>query len=225
VGYGTISLWSKRGRSLSKSRLTSSTRLNGPAAQALRKQFGRAYSSLLHPKRIRSFEDSAGKVASLILPTISRSIDDAADTSTWIAFLPRRRAQRRRTCLDAAIPLLTRDRDFHAFAEAASLDILLGLRQVKRLDAGPNDSAPNTPARYWLTHKSPGGSHVSETRDPESERTATPMSYNTRNRELRHLLYGHKPNVYRVIYRIVEKQKHIQVLHIRHGARRPFKAS
>lgn len=28
------------------------------------------------------------------------------------------------TCLDAGIPLLTRDRDFRAFAEAASLDIL-----------------------------------------------------------------------------------------------------
>jgi len=29
------------------------------------------------------------------------------------------------SCLDAGIPLLTRDRDFRAFAEAASLDILL----------------------------------------------------------------------------------------------------
>jgi predicted nucleic acid-binding protein len=28
------------------------------------------------------------------------------------------------SCLDAGIPLLTRDRDFRAFAEAASLDIL-----------------------------------------------------------------------------------------------------
>ncbi|HEX4808468.1 MAG TPA: PIN domain-containing protein [Bryobacteraceae bacterium] len=28
------------------------------------------------------------------------------------------------SCLDAAVPLLTRDRDFRAFAEAASLDIL-----------------------------------------------------------------------------------------------------
>ncbi|MGI8960790.1 MAG: type II toxin-antitoxin system RelE/ParE family toxin [Bryobacteraceae bacterium] len=45
------------------------------------------------------------------------------------------------------------------------------------------------------------------------------------NRELRHLLYGHKPHVYRVIYRVMEKQKNVQVLHIRHGARRPFNAS
>ncbi|MGA8025797.1 MAG: type II toxin-antitoxin system RelE/ParE family toxin [Bryobacteraceae bacterium] len=45
------------------------------------------------------------------------------------------------------------------------------------------------------------------------------------NRELRHLLYGHRPHVYRVIYRVLRKQKSVQVLHIRHGARRPFKAS
>ncbi|HTB13745.1 MAG TPA: type II toxin-antitoxin system RelE/ParE family toxin [Bryobacteraceae bacterium] len=40
--------------------------------------------------------------------------------------------------------------------------------------------------------------------------------------DLRHLLYGNKPNIYRVIYRVSEKQKQVQVLHIRHGARRPF---
>ena len=36
---------------------------------------------------------------------------------------------------------------------------------------------------------------------------------------LRHVLYGHKPHIYRVIYRILEKQKVVEVLHIRHGAR------
>ena len=30
------------------------------------------------------------------------------------------------SCIDRAIPLLTRDRDFRAFAEAAGLDIILG---------------------------------------------------------------------------------------------------
>jgi predicted nucleic acid-binding protein len=30
------------------------------------------------------------------------------------------------TCVDAGIPLLTRDRDFRAFAEAAGLDLILG---------------------------------------------------------------------------------------------------
>jgi plasmid stabilization system protein ParE len=42
--------------------------------------------------------------------------------------------------------------------------------------------------------------------------------------ELRHLLYGRKPHIYRVIFRFVEKQKLVEVLHIRHGARRRFKA-
>lgn len=42
---------------------------------------------------------------------------------------------------------------------------------------------------------------------------------------LRHLLYGNKPHVYRVIYRILEKPKRVEVLHIRHGARRRFTTS
>jgi toxin ParE1/3/4 len=45
------------------------------------------------------------------------------------------------------------------------------------------------------------------------------------NANLRHLLYGQKPHVYRVIYRVLEKRKQVDVLHIRHGARRQFKAS
>jgi len=40
----------------------------------------------------------------------------------------------------------------------------------------------------------------------------------------RNLLYGTKPNVYRVIYRVLERSKRVEVLHIRHGARRRFKA-
>jgi toxin ParE1/3/4 len=40
---------------------------------------------------------------------------------------------------------------------------------------------------------------------------------------LRHLLYGRKPHVYRVIYRVVEREKRVEVLHIRHGAMREFK--
>ena len=43
--------------------------------------------------------------------------------------------------------------------------------------------------------------------------------------KLRQLLYGHKPNVYRVIYRVQEKQKQVDVLHIRHGSRRKLKPS
>jgi toxin ParE1/3/4 len=44
------------------------------------------------------------------------------------------------------------------------------------------------------------------------------------NRRLRHLLYGRKPHFYRVIYSIRERQKQVDVLHIRHGARRQFRA-
>jgi toxin ParE1/3/4 len=43
--------------------------------------------------------------------------------------------------------------------------------------------------------------------------------------KLRHLLYGNKPHIYRVIYRVLEKQKEVEVLHIRHGARRKLKPS
>jgi plasmid stabilization system protein ParE len=45
------------------------------------------------------------------------------------------------------------------------------------------------------------------------------------NDKLRRLLYGRKPHVYRVIYRVLEKQKQVEVLHIRYGARREPKAS
>lgn len=38
-------------------------------------------------------------------------------------------------------------------------------------------------------------------------------------KQLRHLLYGRRSGVYRVIYRVMEKQKRVEVLHIRHGAR------
>jgi toxin ParE1/3/4 len=37
-------------------------------------------------------------------------------------------------------------------------------------------------------------------------------------RSLRHLLYGKKPHVYRVIFQIDERNKLVQVLTIRHGA-------
>lgn len=38
---------------------------------------------------------------------------------------------------------------------------------------------------------------------------------------LRHLLYGDKPHVYRIIYRIREDRGTVTVLTIRHGARTP----
>jgi toxin ParE1/3/4 len=43
--------------------------------------------------------------------------------------------------------------------------------------------------------------------------------------KFRHLLYGNTPHIYRAIYRVLEKQKQVEVLHIRHGARRRFKGT
>lgn len=40
--------------------------------------------------------------------------------------------------------------------------------------------------------------------------------------DLRHLLYGRKPNVYRVIYKVDEPTKAVTILHIRHGRRDAF---
>ena len=40
---------------------------------------------------------------------------------------------------------------------------------------------------------------------------------------LRHLLYGKKPHVYRIIYNIDERNRAVNVLHIRHGAQDVFR--
>ncbi len=45
------------------------------------------------------------------------------------------------------------------------------------------------------------------------------------NSKFRHLLYGDKPYVYRVIYRVWKREKRVEILHIRHGARRRFTRS
>jgi plasmid stabilization system protein ParE len=42
------------------------------------------------------------------------------------------------------------------------------------------------------------------------------------NSALRHLLYGSKPNVYRIIYITDDTKKTVTVLTIRHGARKPI---
>ena len=43
-------------------------------------------------------------------------------------------------------------------------------------------------------------------------------------RQLRHLLYGAKPHVYRVIFEVDGRRHNIWVLTIRHGARKPLKS-
>lgn len=44
-------------------------------------------------------------------------------------------------------------------------------------------------------------------------------------RRLRHLLYGAKPHVYRVVYEVDELHQTVWVLTIRHGARKRLRAS
>jgi plasmid stabilization system protein ParE len=39
---------------------------------------------------------------------------------------------------------------------------------------------------------------------------------------VRHLLYGKKPHIYRILYTIDEDRKTVSMAHIRHGARRPL---
>jgi plasmid stabilization system protein ParE len=41
-------------------------------------------------------------------------------------------------------------------------------------------------------------------------------------RTLRHLLFGKKPHVYRIIYAVHEPARIVRILHVRHGARAPF---
>jgi toxin ParE1/3/4 len=52
---------------------------------------------------------------------------------------------------------------------------------------------------------------------------ACPITHESRR--LRHLLYGHKPRLYRIIYRVLKSRRRVDILHIRHGARRPFTAA
>jgi toxin ParE1/3/4 len=42
-------------------------------------------------------------------------------------------------------------------------------------------------------------------------------------RQLRHLRYGAKPHVYRVIFEVDQRRHNVWVLTIRHGARKPLK--
>jgi hypothetical protein len=80
-----------------------------------------------------------------------------------------------------------------------------------------NGSMPKIPT--WLSggiEGSGGRSSVWKSNWPDARQAPE-------NGELRHLLYGHKSHVYRAMFRLLEKQKRVDVLHIRHGARRGFK--
>ena len=76
---------------------------------------------------------------------------------------------------------------------------------------GPSDAAR---AWYRGLKTSIRGLRLNPSRCP-----ATPE-----DKRVRHLLYGGKPHVYRVLFRIAESQKQVDILHIRHGARQEFTA-
>jgi len=42
------------------------------------------------------------------------------------------------------------------------------------------------------------------------------------SKKLRHLLFGNKPDTYRIIYALDQRNRVVNVLHIRHGARAPL---
>ncbi len=44
------------------------------------------------------------------------------------------------------------------------------------------------------------------------------------NKKLRHLLFGKKPHIYRIIYRLDKRNHVVNVLHIRHGVRAALSA-
>src|ERR1035438_10006693 len=56
------------------------------------------------------------------------------------------------------------------------------------------------------------GSHSQPSRSPAT------LPPNAGEQRLKAFALRHKPNVYRVIYRVVEAQKEVDILHIRHGA-------
>jgi toxin ParE1/3/4 len=55
-------------------------------------------------------------------------------------------------------------------------------------------------------------------RDSPNRSPATPA-----DEDFKHLLYGNKPHIYRVIYRVLEGQKEVDILPVRPSARQEFK--
>ncbi len=58
---------------------------------------------------------------------------------------------------------------------------------------------------------------VAAIRSLDTHPTRCPVT--SESKHTRHLLYGKKPHVYRIIFTIQEEKKLVNVLHIRHGAR------
>jgi plasmid stabilization system protein ParE len=54
------------------------------------------------------------------------------------------------------------------------------------------------------------------------ERAPKRNSNTPESMKYRHLLYGRRRYVYRVIYRVFERERQVEILHIRHGAMKGF---
>jgi len=80
------------------------------------------------------------------------------------------------------------------------------------IDAGTSGAALKW---YWGLKKA-----VLTLEDHPNRCPATPEKV-----DLRHLLYGSKPHIYRVIFEVDEARKTVWVLHIRHGARGKLRTS
>jgi toxin ParE1/3/4 len=82
-------------------------------------------------------------------------------------------------------------------------------------------AAESLPAARWYN----GLEHAVYALASYSHRCPVAPEARSVKRKLRHLLYGKKPHVYRIIYEIDEGRQAVWVLTIRHGARRKLKAS
>ena len=76
------------------------------------------------------------------------------------------------------------------------------------------DAAESVTASRWFN----GLEKAVKTLERFPRRCPVAPESNKAKRSLRHLLYGKRPHIYRVIYEIDEPKKLIRVLTIRHGA-------
>jgi mRNA-degrading endonuclease RelE of RelBE toxin-antitoxin system len=90
---------------------------------------------------------------------------------------------------------------------------------LKRLYSKKN-AAESMAARRWFIglERAISGLEMSPRRCPLAPEAAEA------NLELRHLLYGKKPHVYRILYQVDEARKTVWLLTIRHGARKSLTA-
>jgi plasmid stabilization system protein ParE len=78
------------------------------------------------------------------------------------------------------------------------------------------DASESEPAARWYERLVTSIRPLSE----QPSRCPVAPEARTARRDLRHLLYGKKPRIYRIIYEIDEYRNIVRILTIRHGARK-----